>query len=76
MYHAQQCAEKTLKAFLVFNQYNYPKTHDLGVLINLCAEIEPEFYKLIEKATTLTPNATVFRYVDTLEEADELIEYL
>ncbi len=32
---AQQAAEKTLKAVLVFLQIDFPRTHDLDVLRNL-----------------------------------------
>jgi HEPN domain-containing protein len=34
-FHAQQCAEKYLKALLVFKDQGFPKTHDLNVLNNL-----------------------------------------
>ena len=32
-FHAQQCAEKYLKAFLVQKSISFPKTHDLRVLM-------------------------------------------
>lgn len=31
-FHAQQCAEKYLKALLVFRGHDFPKTHDLEAL--------------------------------------------
>ena len=31
-FHAQQCAEKYLKAFLVYRGLDFPKTHDLEAL--------------------------------------------
>lgn len=34
-FHAQQCAEKYLKGFLVFRAIDFPKTHDLVILLNL-----------------------------------------
>ncbi|OGX06334.1 MAG: hypothetical protein A3G87_01660 [Omnitrophica bacterium RIFCSPLOWO2_12_FULL_50_11] len=34
-FHAQQCAEKYLKGFLAFRSVDFPKTHDLVVLLNL-----------------------------------------
>jgi HEPN domain-containing protein len=76
IYHTQQCAEKALKAFLAFHKQEYPKTHDLGVLVNLCAEINSEFYELLDMAVTLIPSAIEFRYVNTLEEADTLTDLL
>lgn len=35
-FHAQQCAEKCLKALLVAAGVDYPRTHDLVVLNHLC----------------------------------------
>jgi HEPN domain-containing protein len=34
-FHCQQCAEKYLKALLLFNDVHFPKTHDLRVLLQL-----------------------------------------
>ena len=34
-FHAQQCAEKYLKALLVFRSTDFPKTHDLVILLRL-----------------------------------------
>lgn len=34
-FHAQQCAEKYLKGFLTLRSVDFPKTHDLVVLLNL-----------------------------------------
>lgn len=33
-FHAQQCAEKYLKALLTYRAIEFPKTHDLVVLLN------------------------------------------
>lgn len=35
-FHAQQAAEKYLKAYLISRQIKFPKTHDLKALLNLC----------------------------------------
>jgi HEPN domain-containing protein len=37
-YHAQQRAEKHLKAYLVFHAVDSPYTHSLSRLLELCAE--------------------------------------
>jgi HEPN domain-containing protein len=34
-FHCQQCAEKYLKALLVFHGVSFPKTHDLRLLVDL-----------------------------------------
>lgn len=36
VFHAQQCAEKYLKALLVAREQPFPKTHDLAALSDLC----------------------------------------
>jgi HEPN domain-containing protein len=37
-FHAQQCAEKYLKAMLVVGKHEFPKTHDLLLLNDLCGK--------------------------------------
>jgi HEPN domain-containing protein len=36
-FHAQQCAEKYMKALLISRKAEFPKTHDLLLLNNLCS---------------------------------------
>jgi len=36
-FHAQQCAEKMVKAYLLFRGVDFPFTHNLRRLIDLCA---------------------------------------
>lgn len=62
IYHCQQTAEKALKAFLVYHDTDFEKKHNLSVLVDLCAAIEPTFQNFQETAAVLTPYATVFRY--------------
>ena len=38
VFHAQQCAEKYLKALLVAQGQEFPKTHDLAALSDLCSQ--------------------------------------
>jgi len=38
VFHAQQCAEKYLKALLVAQGQVFPKTHDLAALSDLCSQ--------------------------------------
>ncbi len=37
-YHAQQCAEKYLKACLVCRGVDFPYTHNISILLELCSE--------------------------------------
>ena len=62
IFHTQQCAEKALKAFLIFHGIPSAKTHDLTKLLEACRSIDSEFEKLALDAAVLTPFATAFRY--------------
>jgi len=78
-FHMQQCCEKYLKAFLIFNGREYPKIHRLSVLINLCARIDKDFRKLMEWGVDdLTRYATTLRYSEefyrpSVEETEHAI---
>ncbi len=61
-FHAQQCAEKALKAFLAHHQRAFAKTHELEYLVNLCASIDPSFAGFLPTAAELTVFAVVNRY--------------
>ncbi len=62
-FHAQQCVEKYLKAFLIFNGVEIPRTHDIAHLIALCAELDPEFENLNRvEVVALTDYAVEVRY--------------
>ncbi|OGU69991.1 MAG: hypothetical protein A2W30_07455 [Ignavibacteria bacterium RBG_16_36_9] len=60
-FHSQQCAEKYLKGFLVFHKIEFPYTHNIVTLIDLCSEIDESFEELRE-AELLTSYATANRY--------------
>ncbi len=63
-YHTQQCAEKALKAYLVYKKQNIPKTHDLERLLLLCSQHDSSFKKLLSDALDLLPYAIYSRYPD------------
>lgn len=46
LYHAQQTGEKYLKAFLVWQDLRFPKTHDLKVLLELCLPFDENLVAL------------------------------
>ena len=60
-YHAQQCVEKYVKALLVFHGVDFPKTHDLGVLIGLLPLRDP-LPLTADEQDLLTEYATGARY--------------
>ena len=61
-FHAQQCAEKYLKAFLTYKGVEFRKTHDLGELIALASEIDGSFDEIIDIGEKLTDYAVDIRY--------------
>ena len=69
-YHAQQCAEKHLKAYLVFHGIDFPYTHNLARLLELCAE-ESSWGEQLPEAEELTPYAITTRYPGEDEEVSE-----
>ena len=77
-YHAQQCAEKHLKAYLVFCRIDFPYTHNIARLVELCAG-KGEWVEALHGAEELTPFAITARYPGedeavTEEEARHAIE--
>jgi HEPN domain-containing protein len=68
IYHCQQAAEKSVKAFLVRSGVTPEKTHDVRRLTIEATVHEPRFDELLEKAAALTPYAWEFRYPDDLAE--------
>jgi len=65
LFHTQQCAEKSLKAYLVLKTGMSIKTHDLVRLVDICMELDERFETLRLLATVLTPYETAGRYPDT-----------
>jgi HEPN domain-containing protein len=61
-FHAQQVAEKYLKAFLQDKGHVIPKTHVLLDLLALCMKIEPTFQIIREDLNLLEGYAVQFRY--------------
>lgn len=60
-YHAQQCAEKCLKAYLVLRGIDFPFTHDIARLLELCSE-QADWTNSLKDAEELTPFAITARY--------------
>ncbi len=60
-FHAQQCVEKYLKAFLSLNSIDFPKTHDIKELISRMPRNSRPLLTS-EEQRRLTDYATVTRY--------------
>jgi HEPN domain-containing protein len=67
-YHAQQACEKYLKAFLVEHQVEFPKTHDLGLLLDLVASVSPDLADSLGAAIVLSDYSVDARYPGDLPE--------
>lgn len=62
VYHAQQCAEKALKAYLAEKNSKIDKTHSLAVLTEYCAAIDNDFLSLKDAISFLNPYVIMYRY--------------
>ena len=69
-YHAQQCVEKYLKAYLVYHRIDFPYTHNIARLIELCPD-RHAWGKDMEEAEELTPFAITTRYPGEDEQVSE-----
>jgi len=77
-FHAQQATEKFLKLFLISKNLDPIKTHNIGVLLYKCIEID-ESFKSLSSIEYLSDYAVELRYPDSfyipeLEEAKEAYE--
>jgi HEPN domain-containing protein len=70
-FHAQQAAEKYLKALLVQHQIEFPKTHNLGELLDLIARIDADLAAHLKDAATLTPTAWTIGYPSDFPDMTE-----
>lgn len=62
LYHAQQCAEKSWKAFLTWSDQPFRRTHDLEELGAACAALDASLGELAKEAEALTDFAWRLRY--------------
>ncbi len=56
-YHAQQCAEKALNAYLAFQHHNSLRTYGLEKLLEICTQYDASFQLLASDALDLSPHA-------------------
>lgn len=61
-FHAQQAAEKYFKAFLTHHHTEFPFTHNLTKLVEICASVDEAFRSLLTLVAPLTPYAVELRY--------------
>ena len=78
-FHAQQAVEKYIKAYLVYKQIEFPKTHDIKELINLLATVNHALSQELSDCDVLTVYGVEIRYPGdipdlTLEEVKQAVE--
>ena len=69
-FHAQQCAEKCLKAYLIYHNIDFPYTHNIRHLLKLCSK-HADWPHTLNQAKELTPYAITARYPGEDEEVSE-----
>lgn len=85
-YHAQQCAEKYLKGYLIAHSVPFRFVHDLIYLMQLCIARNPTFEKLMPAVEILNEYGATMRYpmeggsvepdIETAREAIRLAEQI
>lgn len=70
-FHAQQCAEKYLKAVLQENERHIPKIHNLVELMLLCEEIDSSYEMLRADLVTMERFAVHTRYPGVTAEKED-----
>lgn len=70
-FHAQQAAEKAIKAALVVQRVDFPKTHQIRTLLALLRGAGHAFPEDILAADDLSDYATVARYPGNLQPVTE-----
>ena len=69
-FHAQQAAEKTLKAVLIFLEIDFPRTHNIRTLLDLLPE-GVDVPQEVEESAILTDYAVESRYPMSGEPVDD-----
>jgi HEPN domain-containing protein len=72
VFHAQQAAEKSFKAFLTWRQVPFRKTHNLEELGEQCLRLEPTLKEFVDRAVPLTEYAWKFRYPGEMDTPTEV----
>lgn len=78
-FHAQQAAEKALKAVLLFHEISFPFIHDLATMIRLLKDNNISVPEELMDVITLTPYAIETRYPGysgkiTTKDVDDAID--
>ena len=70
-FHCQQTVEKLLKAFLVDHEIEFPRTHDLILLVEkFILPLDADFTEILSAVNDLNDFSVITRYPDISEEID------
>ena len=69
-YLSQQCAEKVLKGYILYNDTEPPKTHNLIELCQICINHDSSFSEILDACADLTPYGVAVRYPNELAVDD------
>jgi HEPN domain-containing protein len=67
VFHCQQAAEKSFKAFLTWHDVPFRKTHSLEELGRQCSSMDPSLRAVVDEAAPLSEYAWRFRYPGPLD---------
>lgn len=70
-FHCQQCAEKAIKAYLIYQSTSFEKTHDLVFLNNKCKALDTDFSIVQTACDRLNPFSVTTRYPSGMELLEE-----
>lgn len=68
VFHCQQAAEKSFKAFLTWHDQPFRRTHGLEEVGEQCLQIDRTLQPIVDRAAPLTDYAWQFRYPGGEEE--------
>ena len=86
-FHTQQASEKMLKYFLVVQNLDVPKVHDLNALWKICLAVNEGFDDIYEQTISLNRYSVIPRYpnellieeydaIQALEHADIVMQFV
>ncbi len=73
-FHAQQAVEKSLKAVLAAASIEFPRTHNLSMLIELLRRSRVPLPPDADELPQLTPFGSALRYGDLPDETDATLD--
>jgi HEPN domain-containing protein len=71
-FHCQQSADKVLKGYLIYNEFDPPKIHDLAELCHLCMQFDETFKDIFLFCSDITPYGVASRYPNEIYIDDAL----